>query len=109
VTVAVPVGEAHDRDAPAHPSGQAVYRLARGGRECGAQQQVLRRVPGDRELRDQRDVRAGLGRVGQCGVDERRVPVDVTDDGVELGQRDAQGRISVFVADPGLRGWPRAR
>ena len=89
VAVAVPLREADHRDAGPHRGRDPVERLARRGREGGPQQQVLRRVAGDRELRDERDVGAGLGGVGEGRRDQRGVAVDVADDRVQLGQRDA--------------------
>ena len=68
--------------------------------ERGPQQQVLGRVARDRELGHQRDVGSGLGGVGERPRDPAGVALDVADDGVELGQRDAQRRPSGFVADP---------
>ncbi len=89
VAVAVPLGEADHRDAGAHRRGQAVERLPGGGREGGAQEQVLGRIAGDGELRDERDVGAGPGGVAKRGRDHLGVAVDVTDDRVELCQGDS--------------------
>ena len=63
---------------------------ADGGDERGAQQQVFGRVAGDRQLGEHHEV-AALGHRRVVRVEHAlRVAVEVTHDGVELGDADAQ-------------------
>ena len=98
--VAVPLREP-DRQAPFHRGRGALQRLAAGGGEGRPQQEVLGRVARDRELGDQGDVRSRLAGVGERGRDAAGVAVDVADDRVELGQRDAHGASGVGPPRPG--------
>jgi len=58
--------------------------------EARAQEQVFRRVAGDRQLRKRDDVDAGLpGAGGEIG-NQPDVTVEVADGGVELGEANAK-------------------
>ena len=62
-------------------------RLASGVQEPGAEQQVLGRVPGDRELGEEDEVGAGPPRVAERVHDLVPVAVEVADDDVQLRER----------------------
>ena len=88
--VAGPVDEADEGGAPTGGGGDPVERLEVVGDEARLQQQVLRRVAGDRQLGERHQVAAvGLGRLDR--VDEALdVAVEIADHEVELRQGDAQ-------------------
>src|SRR5207253_345242 len=69
--------------------GDRGHRLARGADEGGAQQQVLRRVAGDRQLGKEHQVGTGGARLEQGVRDPLRVPVEVADHGVHLRERES--------------------
>ena len=78
------------RDDAARLRGDLLERPARGPDDGGPQQEVLRRVAGDRELREEDEVRPRGLRLGEPGDDAVSVPVEVADDGVDLGERESQ-------------------
>ena len=54
--------------------------------EAGTQEQVLRRVPGDRELGEEDEVGVRVARLGEPAQDAVAVPLQVADDDVDLGE-----------------------
>ena len=71
-------------------------RVVRRPDESGAEQEVLGRIPGRRELGTDDEVCAYVACVGECGDDLGAVPVEVADDEVELRQSESQGfRLTV--------------
>ena len=69
--------------------GDVVQRLGGRAQEAGAQEQVLRRVPGHRELGKEDEVRARVARLLEAGEDPLAVTVEVADDAVHLREREA--------------------
>ena len=78
-------------------------RVARGERldgaprradEAGPEQQVLGRVAGDDELREEHEVGAGGARLVEPAGDPVRVAVEVADDGVHLCERESHSGLS---------------
>ena len=94
------LGVADDRDDAGRGGGEAVQRRARVGEEVLLEQQVLGRVARQRELREAHELRAGVARLARSARDPRLVAGDVADDGVELGERDAQRRRSSRASAP---------
>ncbi len=62
--------------------------LHRRADERGAEQEVLGRIAGDRELREDDEVGARGARLGDPRDDAVTVAVEVADGRVDLGQRD---------------------
>ena len=84
------LGVADDRDDAGGAGGQPCQRRARVGEEVLLEQEVLGRVARQRELGEADELRAGLAGLHGELRDPRLVAGDVADDGVELGERDAQ-------------------
>jgi hypothetical protein len=61
-----------------------------GAHEPGAEQEVLGRIAGDGQLREEDEVAALRARVLQPGDDQVAVAVQVADDGVDLCERKPQ-------------------
>ena len=91
VDVQAALGVADDRDDAGRVLRDALDRRARVGEEVLLQQQVLGRVAGDRQLGEEDHLGSRAARAAQAVADLRLVAGDVADDGVDLGQRDAQG------------------
>ncbi len=90
VEVTVGLGEPDHRRHPAGAGGELLERLPGLRDERGPQQQVLRGIPGDRELGEGHEVAVESVRP-LVGVEQaRRVALEVTDDEIELRGRDAQ-------------------
>ena len=94
VEIGVEVGRADERDDPLRLGGDLLDRR-RAGRadERRAQQQVLRRVAGDRELREEDEVGAGVPRRGEPVEDAGPVAVEIADDAVDLGERESHFEV----------------
>ena len=88
--VAAGLGEPDDRGEPPGARRELLERLGGLRDERRLQQEVLGRVPGDRELRERDEVAArGVGLL--VGLeDPRRVAGEVADDEIELGRGEAQ-------------------
>ena len=84
---------ADERDDAGTGAGDLVDRLPRGADEPGSQEQVLGRVAGDRELREDDEVGLGSLRLLDRGHDPLHVPVEVAHDDVQLRKHDPHGRI----------------
>jgi len=71
-------------------------RVACRADESRSQEEVLRRVAGYGELREDDEVGLGGARVGEEGDDLLAIAVEVPDDGVQLCERQSQGfRLTV--------------
>ncbi len=88
VEVALGVRKADHRRRPAGASGHLLEGLVRRLDERRAEQQVLGRVPGDRQLGEGDQVGADVLGLLVGGEDARRVPLEVADDEVQLRGRD---------------------
>ena len=89
VDVVGALGEADERDDALRVGGDPLDRRARVGQEVLLEQQVLGRVAGDRQLGEERELRAGLARARELLADLGLVAGDVADGGVDLGEGDA--------------------
>ena len=101
VEVGVEVRRADERGDAARARGERGDRPARGADERGPQQQILGRVAGDGELREEDEVGAGGARLGEGAAIRSRVAVDVADDGVHLGERESHSLPSSAVFSSG--------
>ena len=86
--IRVEVGEADQRDDPSGLLRDLAQRPLRRADEARAQEQVLRRVAGHRELREEREVGALVARLAEAGEDQVAIPLEVADDGVDLRERE---------------------
>ena len=73
---------------PVAASRDLAGRRGGGADERGAEQEVLRRIAGDRELREDDELGAGVARLGDPPDDAVAVAVEVADGRVDLGQSD---------------------
>ncbi len=83
------VRRADDRDDPARLARDPLERRFGGSYEARPQQEILRRIAGHGELREERDVGAGRLRLAEPLEDERAIAVEIADDGVDLRKCDA--------------------
>ena len=88
VDVVGELGKADQGHDPVGPGGDPVQRCACIGEEVLLEQEVLRRIPGDRELGKQDQLGARLAGLLQAGDDLPFVARDVADGHVELAERD---------------------
>jgi hypothetical protein len=94
--VAVEPGCPDERDEALGRARDLVEYRPRGTYEARPQKQVLGRVAGHRELREDDEVGLGGTRLGEEGEDLVAVSLEVPDDGVQLGEREPQGfRLTV--------------
>ena len=77
---------ADERGDAARRPGDPVDRAPRGADEPGAEQQVFRRVAGDRELGEEHDVGVLVAGALQPVDDPGGVAVDVADDAIDLSE-----------------------
>ena len=91
--VAVEGRRADESDDPVATARHLVDCLARGANEPGTQQQVLRRIPGHGELRQDDEVRGRPLCVRDRRGDPLDVAVEVADDDVQLREGDPHRRI----------------
>jgi hypothetical protein len=82
------VGRADERNEAARLARDLLERTPRGPDEAGPEQEVLRGIPGDRQLREEHKLGACLARVFELIEDGLAVALQVPDHGVDLGQRD---------------------
>src|SRR3954447_16762221 len=92
VEVTASVDEADDGGATARAGGDLVECRAVRPDEPGLQQEILRRVARDGQLGKDGDVTTSGFRLSIPGEDAIGVAVEITDDGVELAQRNADQR-----------------
>jgi hypothetical protein len=88
--VAVEERDADERDDPSRLARQPLKRALGGSDEAAAQQEVLRRVPGDGELREEEDLDAEPLRLLDPADDALAVAVEIADDGVDLREAESQ-------------------
>ena len=86
VEVGVEVRRADERGDAVRRLGDLLDRAARRADEAGAEEQVLGRVAGDDELREEDEVGAGVAGPPEPLDDAVRVAVDVADDAIDLGE-----------------------
>ena len=67
---------------------QGVERFAALAHERGAQEEIAREVPDERELRRHRQIGAGVGRGAERVHDQRPVALEIANGRVDLQQRD---------------------
>ncbi len=84
------LGRADERDDALGLARDVERRLARRLEEVLLEQQVLRRVAGDRELGEEHELGALVAGARDPLADLARVALEVADAGVDLGERDAQ-------------------
>ena len=82
--VAVEVGRADERDDPAGRARDIRERALCGADEARAQEQIFRRIPGDRQLRQEDEIGAACLCLFDPRDDTVAVSVQVADDGIEL-------------------------
>jgi hypothetical protein len=87
VEVAVEPGDADERGDVRRLRGDLFDGPARFAQEPWTEEKILRRVARDRELGEEDEVGAGAPRLPQPADDASDVPVEVADDGVDLGER----------------------
>ena len=76
--------------------GDLLERLVRGADEPGPEQEVLRWVPGRRELGEDDEIRSGCACLAEAREDLLAVAVEVADDDVQLRERESHGfRLTV--------------
>ena len=96
--VAIEVRRAHERrDAPRR-GGDLLQRACRGLQEARAQEEVLRRIARDGELREEHEVGAARPGLFESGEDAIAVAVEVADDRVDLGESKTHARILAVSA-----------
>ncbi len=101
VDVGRALGKADDGNDPVGLRCELVQRRAGGCQEALAQQQILGRVAGQRQLGKQHDIGAGLQRLLAPGANQRSVAGDVADGGVHLAEGQAH------LSWRWRRAWPR--
>ena len=85
------LGPAHHGHDATHAGGDLRQRRLAGGQESRTQQQVLGRVPGQRQLREQHDLRTmRIARGSDHRFDPRGVLANGADREIELGEGDAE-------------------
>ncbi len=89
VDVVGALGEADERHDALRVGRDPLDRRPRVGQEVLLEQQVLGRVAGDRQLGEERELRAGLARARELLANLGLVAGDVADGGVDLGEGDA--------------------
>src|SRR5213078_5145736 len=86
--VAVEMRRPDEDSRSARLSRDLLHGLLRRAHESGTQQQVLRRISRDRELREDHQIGAVRLRLGEAFEDQAAVSVEVADDRVDLRQRE---------------------
>jgi hypothetical protein len=98
VEIAIEMGRADQDRRPPCLLGDPLHGFLCRSYKTGAEQEVLRRIAGHRELRKDDDVgRVGLG-LREPAEDQLAVPVEVANDRVDLSQSEAHG-LSLAVCD----------
>jgi hypothetical protein len=88
INVVLPISEAHHRSDSLHLPGNPVQRGQVVGNELRAEQQVLRRVSRQGELGKDDQIGSGLASGCYPMEDKSRVPVEIADGRINLGQCD---------------------
>ena len=102
--VAVPVHEAHDRRDPGDRGGQVLQGAEIVGDEGGPQHQVLGRVARHGQLREGDEIGPRRPGVADGPFDQPAVPLEVPHRGIDLCQRDPDGRHAPSVPGRPPRG-----
>ena len=63
----------------------------------GPEEQILGRIPRDGELGEEDEVGSGGARLADRVDDERPVPGEIADDGVDLREREPHRRVAMFL------------
>jgi hypothetical protein len=95
--VAVEVGRAHEHGRAACLTRDLLDAALGGAHEAGTQQQVLRRIAGDRKLREEDEIGSVRFRVGEVAENHVAVALEVSDDRVDLGKGEAHS-LSLAVS-----------
>src|SRR5439155_16129796 len=98
VEIPVEVRSADEDGRAARLPGDPLNRILGCADEPGPQKQVLRRIARDGELREDDEVRGVGFRRGEPPEDQFAVALEVADDGVDLGERQAHV-LSLAVCD----------
>jgi hypothetical protein len=88
VQIALEQRAADQRRDPVHLAREVAQDALGGAHEAGPEQQVLGRVAGDRELREEDEVGVRVARLREPAQDPLPVPVQVADDDIDLGERE---------------------
>ena len=99
VEIALGIDEADDGGAASCAGGHLVERSPVGGDKPGLQHEVLGRVAGDGQLREDDDVAPRCFGIVVGGEDPLHVAVEVADHGVQLGEPDPDSCHPVSVRD----------
>ena len=83
---------------PRRRGGDLLQRACRGLQEARAQEEVLRRIAGDGELREEDEVGAARPGLLEPGEDAVAVAVEVADDRVDLGESETHAPILAVSA-----------
>jgi hypothetical protein len=89
------LGEPDQRGDPREDgvAGQLLQSIAAAIDELAQLEQILGRVPAQRQLGKDDELRSLLGGLGRAFHDARRVPRQVPDRGVDLSQRDPHAAV----------------
>ena len=98
--VAVEDRRSDEGDDPARRASDLVQRPLGRADEARAKEQVLGRVARDGELGKEHEIGAGLFRLVEAAEDAVPVPVEVADDRVDLGEREAHAYVRGYPAAP---------
>ncbi len=71
--------------------GQRLDGATAGIRECGLEDEVLRRIAADEEFRQHQKIGAGCRGLRTGGPRARKIGLDIAHDGIELGDSEADG------------------
>jgi hypothetical protein len=91
---------ADERDDPARRPRHLLERAFGGADEPRPQEQVLGRIPGDRQLGEEEQVDAEPFRFVDASDDPVAIAVEIADDGVDLGESETQ--FSPFSRKPSV-------
>ena len=101
VEVTVAIHKANDRGQAFRPGLQVQQGFAVGLQKGGSEQKVFRRIPGNGQLRECRDVGTGLASLIEQSPDPLDVPLEIADCRIELRQRNSNP-----TQDPPIRRRP---
>ena len=93
--ISVEPGSADKGDEVGCGARDLLHGIVGGADEAGTEQEILRRVAGDGELREEDEVGPHTARLAEPGEDLLAIPVEVADDDVELGEREPHAPILV--------------
>ncbi len=96
--VAVEVRRANERRDPLGLGCDLLEGLGGGAEEPWAEEQILGRIPGDRELGEEDELGARVAGLGEPLEDARAVALEVTDDRVHLCESEAHSSMVAVSA-----------